>query len=516
MEINYKPEPYADYFRTEHLKTDLKTRAVRGASVTVAGQVTSFAVQMGGTIMLARLLTPDDFGLVTMVLSISLLLQNFGGNGFIEAVVQRKEIDHKQISTLFWINAGISLLLMAAFIASAPLIAALYKEPRLKPIVAAMAASIFFGGLSNQHVSLLIRNMQFLHRTVNEVSAAVISVGVALLLAWRGFGYWALVVKWLLAPLLIAIGSWIMCGWRPGIPSRGAGVGPMLRFAFHTYGNFVMTYFRRNADKMLIGRFYGSHSLGFYDRAYHLSNMLPVQILTPLNGVSLAAFSRLTDDHEKYRHNYLKVLSLLAFVGMPLSAALTVTAQDVILLLFGEKWSHAGLIFRAFGPSIGVAIIYLTHGWLHLSLGTPDRWFRWSIAEFAVTVLCFSTGLFFGAWGVAAAFSASFYILIGPALWYAGKPVGLTFSSVVSRLWRYYVSALLAGTATWILLRETGFAADVFRTLPVLARILVSGLLCICLYLVLITGFYKSTRPITEFISMAREMILKRHAVKKT
>jgi len=504
------PNAQKDYFNTDHLKSGLRTRALKGASLTVIGQGTSFVIETAGTITLARLLTPHDFGLVTMVASLSLLLQSFGVNGFVEAVVQRREIGHSQISTLFWINVSLSFFLMLLFTAFGPLIVWFYKEPLLKPIVGAMALSIFLGGLSNQHVSLLTRNMEFSKTISNELVARVVSITAAILLAWKGFGYWALVAKWVTIPLMITLGSWLLCRWRPGLPARGTGVRPLLKFALHTYGNFVMSYFRRNIDKILIGRSFGSQQLGYYDRAYHLSNMLPVQILSPLNSVAIATFSRLIDDPERFRHNYLKVLSILAFIGMPLSAALTLTSHDVILLILGPHWSRTGKIFLAFGPSIGVAIIYLTHGWLHLSLGTPDRWFRWSIVEFIVTILCITIGLQFGALGVAVAFSISFYLLLGPALWYAGKPIGLKLSPVISTLWKYYISGFISALLCWLVFYKYAPVSDLYNDLNVLARIVIACVLCIALYLVLIIAFHKSTKPVTNFVSVLREMVGKK------
>jgi len=499
-----------DYFSTEHLNLSVKRRALRGASLTITGQLSSFIIQTTGTIVLARLLTPYDFGLITMVISISLLLQGFGANGFVEAVVQRQNVNHQQISTLFWINAALSFSLMLLFIAAAPVIAWFYNEPRLKTIVLIIAGSIFFGGLSNQHVSILTRNMQFLKTTLNEVLAALISITSAIVLALYGYGYWALAAKWLISPLMITIGAWMMCGWRPGLPSRGSGVRPLLRFAFHTYGNFVMSYFRRNIDKILIGRTFGSQSLGYYDRAYHLSNMLPVQMISPLNSVSLAAFSRLTDDRAKYQNMYLKVLSILAFVGMPMSSVLTVVSYDVILLLMGPQWSKAGQIFRVFGPSIGIAIIYITHGWLHLSLGTPDRWLRWSIVEFIFTLLAFLIGLQFGTLGVAVAFSVTFYVLLGPALWYAGKPIQLKLTDIFLVLWKYYLAAFASGLVSWFFLQYFEPTALLFINLHILARIIVSSLICISLYMIFIIIAFRSLQPIVHVITVLKEMLRQR------
>jgi len=395
------------------------------------------------------------------------------------------------------------------FIASSSVIVWFYKEPRLTPIISVIAASNVIAGLSVQHLSLLRRNMQFYLLSANDVIAAIVSIVIPIIMAWWGFGYWALVAKWVISPLMITVGAWMMCEWRPGLPSRGTGVRPILKFAFHTYGNFIMSYFRRNIDKMFIGRSFGSQSLGYYDRAYQLSNMLPTQIITPLYSVAISTFSRLSDDSEKYRHSYLEVLSLLAFIGMPLSAALTLISHDVILLLLGPKWIKAGEIFFAFGISVGVSILYITHGWLHLSLGTPDRWFRWSIIEFVVTALCFIIGLQFGALGVAAAFSVSFYILIGPALWYAGKPIHLKFSSIVSTIWKYFMSALIAGLLCWFILYSYGSSSSIFVMFNILTRIVISVILCISIYLVLIVALHQSIKPISQFLSILREIVQK-------
>jgi PST family polysaccharide transporter len=202
------------------------------------------------------------------------------------------------------------------------------------------------------------------------------------------------------------------------------------------------------------------------------------------------------------------MISILAFVGMPLSAALTITGKDLVLLLLGPQWDKAGHIFCVFGPSIGIAIIYITHSWLHLSLGTPDRWFRWGIIAFMVTAFCFIIGLQFGALGVAAGYSISFYILIGPALWYAGRPIRLSLISVLSTIWRYYVSALAAGILCWFILYSNDIISTIFLKFNILVRIITSGSSCICIYLVFIVLLYRGFTPILQFISLFREIFL--------
>lgn len=503
----YKSSNNHEYFSTDHLKSDLKRQAVRGAGATVFSQILGSGTQIIGAVILARLLIPEDFGLVAMVTAFSLLLQNFGVNGFTEAIIQQEVVNHKQISTLFWINVGFSLSLTLLFMASAPLIALFYKEPRLKSITIAISFSIIFAGMSTQHLALLKRQMRFYSTSANSLGSSLISVIIAITLAWWGWGYWAIVARRLSLPLITTVGAWILCPWRPGLPSLRTDVLPMLKFAVNTYGNFTMNYFSRNLDKILIGWRYSTQSLGYYDRAYHLFVMPVNQLSAPLASVSLATLSRLRNDPKKYHKYYLEAISILSFIGMPLSATLTLIGKDMILLLLGPQWSKAGQIFTVFGPAVGIMLIYSTNGWLHLSLGKADRWFRWAIMAFIVTALCFIIGLQFGTLGVAIAYSASFYILIGPCLWYAGKPIRLKLTSIVSTIWKYFVSALFAGLISFFILHFFDLTSNIFIGLNIFLRLLLSSFLCIIIYLILVVAFYRSMKPITRFISVLRDMM---------
>lgn len=500
-----KPITVNDYFGTDHLRSDLRGRALRGAGITLIAQACTYAVSTAGTIIVARLLTPHDFGLVTMVLSFSLLLQNFGTNGFIEATIQREDVHHGQLSTLHWINVGINGILTLLFMASAPVIARFYKEPLLKPIVFAMALTILLGGLSNQHQALLRRKMEFNKIAACDVSATFASVVIAILLAYLGFGYWALVAKWLALPLVTAAGSWVLCTWRPDRPARGMNVGPMLRFAFNTYGNFVLLYFSKTIDKMLVGRFFGSQALGNYDRAYQFSNMLPSQLLSPLNSVAMSSFSRLSSDSVRYRHTYLTLLSTVAFITMPASAILTLTGKDLIVLLLGPQWENAGKMFSVFGFSIGVMALYYTSGWLHLSLGTPDRWLRWACLSFVATGLLFVAGLPFGPIGVAGGYSASLFMLSIPALWYAGRPIDLKISSLLSTVGKEFVSAAAAGSLSWAILYGTTPIS--WSPTNAIVRVLVACVLCTAVYLVLVLALHRSLRPILQLRAFLQDML---------
>jgi PST family polysaccharide transporter len=281
----------------------------------------------------------------------------------------------------------------------------------------------------------------------------------------------------------------------------------MLKFAMHTYGNFTLNYFSRNIDKLLTGWRYGAQSLGYYKKAYDLFALPANQLISPISNVALAALSRLTNEPEKYRRYYLNAITIIAFIGMPLSAILTLAGYDIILLVLGPQWTKAGEIFCYFGASIGIMLIYGTQGWLHLSLGRPDRWFKWGVIE-CVSITCFFVvGLQFGIAGMAIAYSLAFYILAGPCLWYAGKPIDLKVSSLFSAVWRYFSAALLAGLTSFFILYHLPFAEEIFTKLHVFFRIVSASALCAILYLILVILFYQSIHPVKNFFSIARQML---------
>lgn len=513
-EFNLTSRKKDEYFNTDYLRSGLKGRAVKGAGATVFSQGLVFCIQMAGTIILARLLTPVDFGLVTMVTTVSLLLQNFGINGFTEVVIQKEDINHKQVSTLFWINAISSIVLALFFVFMAPVLVWFYKEPRLAPVVIAISISIVLTGLSTQHLALLKRTMRFYSFSSINIAARAISICSSIILAWRGWGFWALVVGNVVLALTTTAGSWIVCRWRPGLPDIHAGIKPMIKFALNTYGNFSMNYFTRNLDNVLVGWRYGSQSLGFYKKAYDLFILPMGQLSAPLTSVFLAALSRLRTYPDKYRLSYLKAISMLAFVGMPLSAFLTLIGHDLIVLILGPQWNNSGVIFSYFAPSIGIILIYGTNGWLHLSLGRADRWFRWGIVEVIFTALFLIVGLQFGAIGVAIAYTASSYCLLCPGLWYAGRPINLSISSIICAIWKYYIAALVAGLLCWFMLYSLEMNSNKFIGSNLSFRVVFVMTSYVLLYMLLIVILHHGIKPIIEFISIVRDMIPNRRYAK--
>jgi O-antigen/teichoic acid export membrane protein len=401
----------------------IRDLAVRGAGAILFSGGVGTVLHVIAAITLARLLTPRDFGVVAMVTTFSLLLSNFGLNGFTEAILQFEDLNDVLASNLFWINLGVGTLLTFGFAASGSLLARFYKDPVVAHVAVGTSISIFLTSASVEHLALLKRAMRFSAVSANDIVARAVSVVISIFLAWRGWGYWALVAGVIAAPLSTSIGAWILCGWLPAFPRRAANTPSMVRFAMHVYGRFTVNYFSRNTDNLLVGWRFNAQALGFYKKAYDLFALSAGLLVSPLANVAIAALSRFNPRSAEFRRYLVNAFTVLAFVGMGMGANLTLVGRDVIRLLLGTKWEESGRIFMFFGPGIGIMMLYFTHGWIHLSIGRADRWFRWGMVELAVTVLLFLVCLRWGPIGIAVAWTTSFWILTIPAIWYAGRPI---------------------------------------------------------------------------------------------
>lgn len=430
------------HFNTERLKVDLGRRTARGGLVTVVSQGMKFVLSMGATVVLARLLTPQDYGLIGMVAVVTGFVAMFKDLGLSTATVQREEINAAQISTLFWINVALSVAVMLITAALAPAIAWFYGEPRLTLITLAYASGFLIGGLSVQHGALLYRQMRFVALAVIEIVSLVVSIATAIGLAWYGARYWALVGSQLTTVLTNMVGVWALCRWRPGLPARGSGVGPMLAFGRNLTGFTIVNYFARNLDNLLIGKFWGSQQLGLYAKAYQLL-LLPLdQINTPIASVAVPVLSRLADAPDRYRMAYLRILEKVAILTMPGVAFMIVTSDWIVKIALGPQWLQASRIFAVLGVAGLVQPILNTLGWLYITQDRAHDMFRWGVIASTLIIASIIVGLPWGAMGVAVSYSITFLFVLSPlAFWYVGR-------SGPVRTRDLYKTALTFGSAT--------------------------------------------------------------------
>jgi len=478
------------YFEEHQISGDLGHQAVRGGVVSVAMQYGNGALQIVGAIILARLLTPADFGLVAIIAVLTSFVPLLIDFGLGDATTQRSKITPGQISSLFWITAGVGVAVAVAVAACSPLVAAIYREPRLEPIALCTAITFVLWGLSNQHLALMRRTMQFGRIARIQLLGTLVGNLTGILLAIGGCGYWALVIRPIANALWVAVGAWRGCRWRPRFPVIDDEVKSMARFGLHVMG-FSITYTLAKAvDRILLGLFYRPAQVGYYQNAITLYENSIFSALAQVHTVGSTALSKLQSNPVALGQKYEAALSTLAFFVMPLAAILSVTGEDVTVVLLGVKWHIAGLLLRIIALRGIFQVIEASQGWLHLSIGRADRWRNWGIVTLAVQVAAVLAGLPFGPTGVAVACVIEGVLIAFPSIAYAGHPIGVGSAIVLRAVGPQLIGAIgAAAGGTWLQMAVIGH-------FPAIVRIVVSASFCAFTYLIVVVGLFRRIEPL--------------------
>ena len=488
----------------------LRRTAVRGAGAAIAGSAGNFALQIGSIGILARLLFPADFGIVTMVTTFSLLLRSFGLAGFTEFIMQHEDLTDSLASNLFWINLGVGSLLTLAFAGSGRLLANFFHNPAVVGVTYGMSLTIVIGCLGYVHTGLLQRSMQFRVTAIISFVGQIIQYIISIVLGMRGWHYWALVWGSVAQTVVLAAGGWSVCQWVPSWPRRASGTSAGFKFGITVYLRFAFNYLTRNTDNLLVGWRFGDRALGFYKKAFDLFVLPETQLLSPLSAVVVSTLSKVSRDREQFQRYFLRTISVLALIGMGIGADLALVGSDFIRFLFGSGWNEAGRIFALFGPGIGVMLLYNTHGWIHLSIGRPERWFRWCLLEFVCTASLFLLTLRWGPSGIAFAWTASYFLLMFPGFWYAGKPIGLGMGPVLAIIWKFFAASVGAGVGTILIFKAMPYFARVSGLEGAFVRMVTVSLVFFALYLGAVVALHRGLKPLSETAGLMRDLLPER------
>jgi O-antigen/teichoic acid export membrane protein len=428
-----------EVLNTDHLLSNIGSRAVSGGFVTAGAQAAKFMLNLAAAMILARLLSPREFGLVGMVLGITGLVALFKELGLSTATVQRDIITQQQVSNLFWVNVSFSGVLTVICFGLAPLIAKFYHDPRVTGIMMVLSLTFLLSGSTVQHLALLNRLMRFRAIAIIEVVSMLFGFASACCLAKLGFGYWALVAQQLVDAATCLVLTWFTSRWRPSMPKGNSGVRPMLNFGVHLTIADFLGLLMVNSDSILIGRFFGAESLGLYTRANVLLIRPLRQILIPLNAVLTPVLSRLQSDLERYRRTFIHAYDTLALVTFSFAAMCLALASPLVLVILGPKWREVIPLFSAFAV---VAVPWpLTEAatWLFQSQGRGREQLYNHTWVGAVTVVSYVIGLRWGTLGVVVAVAITTMAIRLPIVYYfAGRrgPVA------TNDLWRVFFSHL--------------------------------------------------------------------------
>jgi len=441
----------SQYFQSVKLGQNLKSRTLSGGVLTLALQVFKFVARFGSIAVLARLLTPADFGLVAMVTVVTGFLDTFAEGGLSVATIQREKITHAQVSTMFWYNLTISAALAVIAIVLAPVLAWTSSEPRLIPVMIVLGCAIIFNGLAFQHQALLRRNMLYGRLAIVDAVSLLIGITSAITMAWWGCGYWALVGMTTITSVSYAILIFLVTGWIPGGFHSDNDVREMLHFGVHYSGSACLAQVSQRADNVLIAYFCGVVPLALYDRSFQMMMMPIRQIDFLASSVLIPTFCRLAPSPDSLRRAILRSHALLCLSMLPPLAALVVYSDVAVAIVLGDRWSDAVPIFRLMSGAAVFMCAAKASLWAALAKGLSNKLLYYNTFGALTIVPAFLIGVYWGAIGVSIA------LLVHSILWafvlidFVRKLLDLTFAQVCGYFWIPFglVSLLIALGFLW-------------------------------------------------------------------
>lgn len=380
---------------------NLTTKTIIGVSWSGMSSIVAQGFQFAVMIILARLLVPDDFGIIGMALIFTALIQTVNELGLSAAIIQRKNINEKHLSTSFWISIFMGIILCAITVIASPFIADFFKESLVQSVVSILSIGFILGSLGVVHRALLEKKIDFKGIAITETSAAALSGIVSIVLAILGYGVWSLVIGSLMGSFTRSALLWITCSWRPSMIFDLKSFEDLFGFGKNVMGSRILNYISANVDYLLIAKFLDATSLGLYTLAYKMAVFPLSRISSIITRVTFPTFSTIQDDNTKLRQGYLKAIKYTSLITFPLLAGLAAVAPVFIPIAIGEKWIPMVLplqilciagAFKSIGTHVGSIL---------LSKGRSDIQFKWNIFASIAIVIAVLIGVRYGIDGVA-------------------------------------------------------------------------------------------------------------------
>jgi len=328
--------------------SSLTAQVVRGAGWNVAGSVAQKALTLGAAIVVARLLTPADYAIAGLAMSVMGIFMTLTAQGFAQALIQQRELTSLACHSVFWAMTVAGLALSGLVIASAPWIARLYSQPALVSAMSVLALTLIVTMIGAVPNALLQRAMRFREVNVIGIIGGVLSAILGIGAAWLGYGYWALIIPGIGATLFVAVRGFWLSGYRPARVFRWNALRDLSPFGLSMLGSNLVQYFGDNGDYLIMGRFWLPADFGQYYFAFERSRQPFNLVIGQLSSVFFPAFSRIQADPERMRRAFLRGTSAICLVVFPLHVLLIGLADPLVPWIFGEQWRPAVLVFQVF------------------------------------------------------------------------------------------------------------------------------------------------------------------------
>jgi PST family polysaccharide transporter len=414
------------------------------AAWTAGARIGLQACALISTAVVARLIPPSAYGLLAMAQVVTNFIIIFRDLGIKSAVIQRRAIDERILSSVFWVNLAISLLCVVGCWLSAPAAAGFFREPQVAPVLRVLSLAFAITGVSTVHLALLSRSLQFRTIAIAEIVGAVAGLITAVGFALAGTGVWALVASWLANSAVSTAGLILGTSWRPKAIFSWSEVRGLARFSLNLSGFHAVNYFARNADTALVGRYFGNAALGYYQLAYTVM-LLPVTGIAQqvVGRVLFPALATMQDDNARFRKAYVRTCAAIGFLTFPMMAGVAVLAEPFVYVLLGDKYRPVAPVLAILAPVGMIQSIATTIGQVYTAKGRTEIMLWWGIASSLLYVVSFIVGLPFGIRGIAMSYAIMVLLLLYPTFAIPFRLIDLRVRDLARALWPGVLCTLL-------------------------------------------------------------------------
>ncbi|GCC50617.1 colanic acid exporter [Chryseotalea sanaruensis] len=450
------------------VKTDVdlkkhKSQTISGIKWNMLNQLVNLALLFAVGIMLMRILTPTEFGLMGMVNVFSGFLFVMANVGISSSLIQSKQIDEVDKSTVFWTTVIINSLLTLMLILVSPLIAGFYNEPKLIYITCALSSVFIIQALGSIHGILLRKQLAFKTIFINNTLAGILASIISIASALNGAGVWALVVQQVCMALFTSIFYWFNSSFRPSFIFSYTKLKTHLKFGLPLLGSNSFHYWIGSGDNLLIGKFLGVDALGIYARAYSIVTLPTRRFNIVFTTVLFPSFSQIKDDRQRVRTIYLKVMRVIAFFVLPGMGLLIVMAEPFVLLLAGETWLEMVTILQLLSVVAAIKSLgFLTSNVL-LSQGRSNIDFKLNTFSGLITLIGFFLAVQAGMLTVGVVYVVTSILVIIPSWYLAGKEIACTIQHTLLNILPLLVIAIVLTGLGYITLQYFNELSTYFK-----------------------------------------------------
>jgi len=435
----------------------IKNSAVKGMMWVSISQGVQQFIRFAVNLVLARLLIPEDFGLMTMASLFTGVILTFNELGLSAGIVQRKTLEDRHINSSFWASVASGFMFCLLTIFSAPYVASFFKDQRLETILYMLSPIFILGGFMIIPRALMVRDLDFRSIGLIEISVEFASSLLSVVLALSGFSFWSLVWKNIIGNILLVAAYFIVNPWRPIFRFDYPAFKEIFTFSGNVLGSNIISYAQTNIDYLLVGKVFGSRDLGMYTMAVQMTTFPLKRVSSVIADVLFPVFSRMQEDNDKLQKGYTKTTRLVSIITFPAVAGLFMVSPEFVKVAFGDKWAPIVPLLSIFCLSGAVRSVTVLANSIFLSKGKADTAFRLNTLALVVSAVGIILAAPFGVTGIAVAVTSISIVMYSIMQLLANRIISLSLKDYLSSIFPALSASLLMMASVYAFKSADGF-----------------------------------------------------------